>query len=97
VSANGVETEFLPEDRTDNEIGGLFVGVMYWYLHLQGEPDVTIDGLYYDRIEGHDPKVDARGLHFRQKEDLESGKSRLESDATAAGMGPEATGGVHGG
>jgi hypothetical protein len=69
---------------------------MYWYLHLQGEPEAMVDGLYFERIEGYAPKSDPRGLHFGRKEDEESGKTRLESDATAA-LPSEASGGVHGG
>lgn len=28
--------------------GGLFVGVVYWYLHLSSEPAVAIDGVYFE-------------------------------------------------
>ena len=28
--------------------GGFFVGVLYWYLHLQGHDDTTIDGQRYE-------------------------------------------------
>jgi hypothetical protein len=36
--------------------GGLFVGVLYWYLHLQGQDDILIDGHRYQpmRRPSHD-------------------------------------------
>jgi hypothetical protein len=30
--------------------GGLFVGVLYWYLHLQGQDDILIDGHRYESL-----------------------------------------------
>jgi hypothetical protein len=31
--------------------GGLFVALLYWYLHLQGQEEVAIDGIYFEPAE----------------------------------------------
>jgi formate/nitrite transporter FocA (FNT family) len=54
--------------------GGLFVGILYWYLHLQGQDAVAIDGVYHQSqgteasgvdlhslIRSHNEKVSTRG------------------------------------
>lgn len=28
--------------------GGFFVGCLYWYLHLQGQSDLAVDGSYFE-------------------------------------------------
>ncbi|KAF2161561.1 hypothetical protein M409DRAFT_27957 [Zasmidium cellare ATCC 36951] len=30
--------------------GGVFVGVVYWYLHMTNEPPVAVDGVYYSTV-----------------------------------------------
>jgi hypothetical protein len=71
--------------------GSLFVGTLYWYLHLQAAEPISIDGVYYDHIDGHAPRVDTRGLHlYRNEPDLESGSQKSKVD-------PEAEGAEHGG
>ncbi|GME65616.1 putative formate/nitrite transporter [Neofusicoccum parvum] len=40
--------------------GGVFVAGFYWYLHLQGQPDVAIDGVYYGQ------GVGSKGLHLQR-------------------------------
>jgi hypothetical protein len=64
--------------------GGLFVGVLYWYLHIQGTPDIAIDGVYYGTIPGQNPVAVARGPSSAPTEDLEAGKS-IASNPTAPG------------
>jgi len=27
--------------------GGIFCGLFYWYMHILGEPDIMVDGTYY--------------------------------------------------
>jgi hypothetical protein len=35
-----------------NIIGGAgFCGAFYYYLHLYDEPDMCVDGIYYERLE----------------------------------------------
>jgi hypothetical protein len=53
--------------------GGLFVGVLYWYLHLQGEPSVAVDGAHFQA--GHSVIDAERGIRSPAEPDLESGKS----------------------
>jgi len=67
--------------------GGLFVGSLYWYLHLSSQPEVAIDGVLYDRIEGASgTRVDSRGLGlYRNDDDVESAHSKK----TAEGAGAE--------
>lgn len=43
--------------------GGLFVACLFWYLHLQGEPQVAIDGIYYDQIPAQELHLAERGEH----------------------------------
>lgn len=31
--------------------GGGFCGAFYYYLHVLGEPDILLDGTYYERLE----------------------------------------------
>lgn len=53
--------------------GGLFVGVLYWYLHLQGEDAVLVDGVAF---QGGHPIIDAEhGIRTPAEPDLESGHS----------------------
>lgn len=33
--------------------GGFFVGCLYYYLHLQGQPECTIDGDGYESAASH--------------------------------------------
>jgi hypothetical protein len=42
--------------------GGLFVGVLYWYLHLQGQEPVAIDGVYYKSHETKSSGIDLQSL-----------------------------------
>jgi hypothetical protein len=30
--------------------GGFFVGILFWYLHLQGHEAMAIDGIYYEPV-----------------------------------------------
>ncbi|KAF2256888.1 hypothetical protein BU26DRAFT_513640 [Trematosphaeria pertusa] len=30
----------------------LFCGGYYWYMYLLAEPDIAIDSIYYDRLDG---------------------------------------------
>jgi hypothetical protein len=62
--------------------GGLFVGSLYWYLHLSSQPEVAIDGVLYDRIEGaNGTKVDARGMGlYRNEDDVESAHSKKTAE-----------------
>ncbi|KAF2661329.1 putative formate/nitrite transporter [Lophiostoma macrostomum CBS 122681] len=62
--------------------GGLFVASVYWYLHLQGEPPVMIDGVEY----GAPPVGQAtlpiigRSRQHSREPDLESGEGRKRSE-----------------
>lgn len=54
----------------------MFVGTLYWYLHLSSEGDVAIDGVHFGKTTG--AKIDGRDLgDFRRSdEDVESGHSK---------------------
>jgi formate/nitrite transporter FocA (FNT family) len=62
--------------------GGIFVGSLYWYLHLSSEENIAIDGVHFDRLDGM--HVDARGLGaFRREDDVESAHSKKTVEGTA--------------
>jgi NADPH-dependent 2,4-dienoyl-CoA reductase/sulfur reductase-like enzyme len=56
--------------------GGLFVGVVYWYLYLSGKDTVVIDGASYGG-----PPMTLFGVSA-DVEELPSQQSRRESDKT---------------
>lgn len=56
--------------------GGLFVGVLYWYLHLEGETAIAVDGALFTG--GHSVIDAERGIRTPAEPDLESGKSDKE-------------------
>lgn len=63
--------------------GGLFVGTLYWYLHLSGEGDVAIDGVHFGVTNG--ARVEGRDLgDFRREEDIESGHSKKTAEGVVA-------------
>ncbi|KAF2464242.1 formate/nitrite transporter family protein [Lindgomyces ingoldianus] len=40
-----------------NIVGGaLFCGAYYWYMYILMQPDIPVDGMYYDRVEGIEVK-----------------------------------------
>jgi hypothetical protein len=53
--------------------GGFFVGVIYWYLHLQGQDDITIDDHRYESIKRVEQDL---GTWIRLKERKEVIESR---------------------
>jgi hypothetical protein len=53
--------------------GGFFVGVLYWYLHLQGQDDIIIDGHRYEFIKTAEQDL---GTWIRLKERKEVIESR---------------------
>jgi hypothetical protein len=63
--------------------GVLFVATVYWYLHIEGEPPVMIDGVEY----GAPPMTQAtlpiigRSRQHSREPDLESGEGRKKSEA----------------
>jgi hypothetical protein len=61
--------------------GGLFVGVLYWYLNLQGEGAVAVDGAVFQ--DGHSVIDAPRGIHTLAKPDLESGRSEKRDEPMA--------------
>ena len=55
--------------------GGLFVGVLFWYLHIHGAPEIAVDDVLFNSMAGKNSAVDARGLSLGRIDDLEAGKS----------------------
>jgi formate/nitrite transporter FocA (FNT family) len=53
-----------------SDAGGFFVGAFYWYLHIQGLPESSIDGIYYESLPTNDS---SRGVHMGRVADEESG------------------------
>lgn len=58
--------------------GGLFVAAFHWYLHVEGQPPIAIDGEHYD-LDGRPSRnsIDWRGMNFGRKKqgDIEVGES----------------------
>lgn len=59
--------------------GGVFVGALYWYLHLAGGESIAIDGVHFEMLDG--VHVDAGGLgSCRREDDVESGRSKKTAE-----------------
>jgi hypothetical protein len=62
-----------------NIVGGaLFCGGYYWWMYLAEEPDVAVDGVYYERV----PHLEGRKIThiWRRQVDEESDNSMSKVD-----------------
>jgi len=60
--------------------GGLFCAGVLWYLHLEGEPEVAVNGTYFEPIgKGGNGAING-GLRFRNKAQTESDRAFEEAN-----------------
>ncbi|KAL6709266.1 hypothetical protein ACN47E_001673 [Coniothyrium glycines] len=57
--------------------GGFFVGCLYWYLHLQGQSDIAIDGVYYDHHPSSERGFMMRLWRRRNEEQMTTGTKKV--------------------
>lgn len=59
--------------------GGLFVGVLYWYLHLQGQGDISIDGHRYESMTR--PAQDmGRWVRLKERKDMTESREQVNRE-----------------
>lgn len=54
--------------------GGFFVATLYWYLHLQGHGEVSIDGEYYEATPLRRDLAIRRDFWRKREDDVEVGR-----------------------